>query len=158
MLRQNDANEEEVLDVTHSQDAAAAAHCNTLQHSDALDDVYEAGGGDGDEGAARVGANVAAGGGSGGGSGVGGGGGIGGGGGMGGGIGVIFKALINGGIALCLLPVESLRSKEEHAVCVWVGGWVWVSVAFRDCSKYGAATISRLLNIIGLFCRISSLL
>ena len=77
---------------------------------------------------------------------------------MGGGIGVIFKALINGGIALCLLPVESLRSKEEHAVCVWVGGWVWVSVAFRDCSKYGAATISRLLNIIGLFCRISSLL
>jgi len=42
-------------------------------------------------------------------------------------------------------------------VCIGVCMYVGVNVCIQICS-YGVATISRLLKIIGLFCRISSFL
>ena len=59
------------------------------------------------------------------------------------------------------------RGYDEEVVEVRSAREVWASVSFLNssiclfmynCRGYGVATISELLQIIGLFCRISSLL
>jgi len=56
---------------------------------------------------------------------------------------------------------EKEREQESVRMCVCVCMYMCICVHVCLCvapSRYGVATISRLLKIIGLFCRISSLL
>jgi len=57
-------------------------------------------------------------------------------------------------VCVCVAERERERERERESVCAFV----FVKLVFVTTPSYGVATVSRIDKIIGLFCRISSLL